>query len=130
MYGAKSAKLRASLAVVRVLSAYVRDQKYEIRGVPVTGSKHFAPGSEVYLHGAFSGDGYERVLVTARHRDTGRFETVMMPVKRFERFRVVYVTHVILLQRMAERPGRPWSSLSEEELEAHAALLNARWPPG
>jgi hypothetical protein len=109
------------------LQANVRDVTYSIKGVEVRGAKHFAPGAEVYPHGAYSGDGYERTYVTGRHKETGQFISILMPTERLENWRAVLIEDPIVLFRMRETGAGYWGRAGREEgAKELAAGMNAR----
>ncbi len=97
----------------------------DARGGIVIGTKHFAPSTEVYCHGAFSGDGYERIYVTGRHKESGHFITIMQPTKRLLDWRVVFIDNPIVLFELREY-DRGWENHGRDVAEALVAEMQRR----
>ncbi|UQA59069.1 hypothetical protein [Polyangium aurulentum] len=114
------------------LRATVNDEPYDSRGTEVIGTKHFAPGSPVYPHRQYSGDGYERTYVTGKDRETGRYASIIYPVWRFRDWEAVLLDVPAVIYRMRGPAG--WTGLpgEQEEAEGIARLMNERvaagWP--
>ncbi|HEY1016402.1 MAG TPA: hypothetical protein VGE07_27075 [Herpetosiphonaceae bacterium] len=97
------------------------------RGGWYAGTKHFAPGAEVFFHYIFSGDGYERAFATGRHRDTGYFVTLMQPTKRFAGWRAAMISDPIVLFELRQY-GRGWGDgapISAQEMAEEMLLREA-----
>lgn len=54
---------------------------------PLSGTKHFSPGTKVYCEEQLWGDGWESVSVVGRHRGNKGFVQVVMPIKQLCNFR-------------------------------------------
>ena len=110
------------------LSAHVRDVTYQIRDVDVHGSKHFAPGSEVFPHQRRSGDGYARAYVTGLHKETNKFVTVVMATFRLEKWQAVLIDNPIVIYSMRSFGIGGWIGEpgDKEEAEQYAKGMNWR----
>ncbi len=87
------------------LAADTWEGTYDLRGRTVHGTRAFAPGETVYFHGVHSGDGFERAYATGRHRDTGRYVTLISPTRRFVRWRRERVTDPVAIYHLAVPAG-------------------------
>jgi len=78
------------------------------------GTKHFAPGTRVYVYPVQWGDGWERLVVVGKKRGTHRYIRKVMPGSMLESFRLkkVYSPTVInwMCGKGTEIPnhGHPW----------------------
>jgi hypothetical protein len=110
------------------LLADVADRTYQIRGTPVRGTRHFAPGTTLYVYPPYSGDGFERTYMVGPHRDTRAYISIIGPTARLERWRVETITHPAMLYEIG-RALVPWderSDVTREMAEATAQAMNER----
>jgi hypothetical protein len=81
--------------------------------------RHFSIGTKVYCLPAQWGDGYEKIVVIGRHRQSRRFVKLVIPSKFVKSLRaqVVYSPSVLLLiQGHRDRPGQScWENAAEIE---------------
>ena len=124
--GMASCQRIAPLVPVWGLAATVVDEAYDLRGVEVVGTKHFAPGSTVYPHRQCSGDGYERTYVTGQDRETGRYASVIYPVWRFRDWKAVLLGVPAVIYRMRGPAGWTGAEGEKEEAEGIARFMNER----
>jgi len=83
---------RLALSPRRLRAAIVRDVAYDSRGRLVRGMSRFAPGTQVYVAGPYSGDGYERTMMIGRDRDTTRYIVLMGATARLKQWHLADVT--------------------------------------
>ena len=110
------------------LSAQVRDVTYQMKGTEVHGSKHFAPGTEVYPHQRRSGDGYARAYVTGLHKEKNKFFTVVMATFRLKNWQAVLLDNPIVIYSMRNFGMHGWIGKAgdKEEAEQYAKGMNWR----
>ena len=108
------------------LKAYIRDYSYQSGSQIIHGSRHFKPGQEVYPHKRFSGDGYERAYVTGRHKDTGKFVSLMMPTIRMENWSAAELRDPIVIFKMRGVSGWSSSKNDKEDARHYARGMNER----
>lgn len=111
------------------------------RGTPVAGSRHWAPGTAIYVHPPSSGDGWARTKMSGRHRQHRRFYVTMAPTRRLVRWRVgrvfhpAWVAQIRSVRGAGQWEGRPNLHKLLVDVDARAAArveaLRARWriPP-
>jgi hypothetical protein len=90
------------------------------------GTKHFSPGAKVYCFPTQWGDGYEKIKVIGRPRNTTRFVFVVIRSAYVTNWRLdkVYSPHVKRL--MLENHGWDDSERSRQAIEEMARALNRR----
>lgn len=108
------------------LKAHIRDYTYQSGAETIHGSKHFKPGQEVYPHKRFSGDGYERAYVTGRHKETGKFVSLMMPTVRMENWSATKLYDPIVIFKMRGVSGWGNGRNEKEEADRYARGMNER----
>lgn len=112
------------------------------------GTKHFSPGTKVYIRHPFWGMGGESVEVVARHRGSKRFVVMTIRTSWLENFRAELAYSPKVLSLLTAKPGEgdthvrgdghsPWddtpaSQTRAEEwatrLDAVARAERSRWP--
>ncbi|HYQ02993.1 MAG TPA: hypothetical protein VER96_30180 [Polyangiaceae bacterium] len=102
----------------------MRDLVFTRRGREQRGTTRFAPGTLVYAHAPYSGDGYQRVFFTGRDRETGRWATSICETRRFDSWHRVAVEDPELLLHLATH-GAYWrqDDLSRDLLPLVGARL-------
>jgi hypothetical protein len=115
--------------VANVVGARLHGEAGELRH----GTKHFTPGTKVYVRDAFWGMGGESVTVVGRARHDKRWITVTLRAEVLENWRATVVYEPAVLERMAddavqgdETTAREWAeSLSRHREAARVRLVQA-----
>jgi hypothetical protein len=97
-----------------------------MKGQTVHGTKHFAPGQTVYVHGVHSGDGFERAYVTGRHRDTQGLCTLITSTARLVRWRAEYLEDPAAVYHLQRPRGYQGSGDRAQWIADTATAMNAR----
>lgn len=87
---------------------FMRDLLTEVDGVEMRGTRLFAPGTLIYVHPPFSGDGWERTYLTGASRLDGRLASVLGPRRRIGRQHRRLVTDPDALALFATRSRGYW----------------------
>ncbi len=92
------------------------------------GAKHFSPGTKVYCMPGNWGDGYENIVVIAKHRKSFKYIEIIMPRKHIENFRMKKVFKPAVLRFMKKHDFRVWddSDKSKEEIQHMLTWLNSK----
>ena len=92
------------------------------------GTKHFSPGTKVYCMPGNWGDGYENIVVIAKHRKSFKYIEIIMPRKHIENFRMKKVFKPAVLRFMKKHDFRVWddSDKSKEEIQHMLTWLNSK----
>lgn len=86
------------------------------------GTKHFSPGTKVYCFPPMWGDGYERIYVIGRPRQSARFIKVIIKSNLVTNWRLQKVFKPHIKQEMIKTNG--WDE-TEESKERALTLLNS-----
>ena len=83
--------------LVANVADYPRDDHFNVIKKQRRGTKHFAPGTRVYVYPVQWGDGWERMVVVGKERGTHRYVRKVVPGAMLEAFRLkkVYSPTVI-----------------------------------
>lgn len=84
---------------------------------PFRGTRHFGPGAKVYCGRSMWGDGYFRIAVLGKHRDGGRFHSVIMNRNLVENFRLEKVYRTGVLNAMKDSRHIWWGNSDEDRDE-------------
>ena len=74
--------------LVANVSEYPRDDYFNIIKKPRRGTKHFAPGTRVYVYPVQWGDGWDRMVVVGKKRGTHRYVRKVLLGAMLEDFRL------------------------------------------
>lgn len=88
------------------------------------GTKHFSPGTKVYCLPVGWGDGYVRIRVIGKHRNTGRNVLMILETKYITSWRMQQVYHPHVLRMMKEKYG--WTSKEQDKATIQEML---EWLP-
>jgi len=88
------------------------------------GTKHFSANTKVYCFPAKWGDGYEKIQVIGRHRQTSRNVCIVMPANLITNWRIQKVYRLYILKVMKSKHG--WTD-SEKDKETILKMLE--WLP-
>ncbi len=86
------------------------------------GTKHFSPGTKVYCFPPMWGDGYEKIYVIGRPRQSSRFIKVIIKRDLVTNWRIQQVFKPHIKQEMIKNNG--WDD-TEESKERALTLLNS-----
>ncbi|MEH1884439.1 hypothetical protein [Nostoc sp.] len=110
----KKQKLK-NMSPVKGIIANIRNQLIETdKGKKVWGCKHFLPNEQVYPHSSFSGDGYERARITGKHRESGKFITIMMPTIRCDNWRIDWIKNPFVIYQFRKEGMWQWAGSLED----------------
>lgn len=91
------------------------------------GTKHYSAGTKVFCLPVQWGDGYEKIVVVARHRGSKKFSKMIVRSDWITNWRakIVYSPEVIRL--LTQDEFRNWAS--EEEVKQHIELIKENYEP-
>lgn len=92
------------------------------------GTKHFSPGTKVYCLPAQWGDGYDQIIVIARHRGSKKFKTMIISSSCVENWRAKVVYNPEVIRRIAKATEESWKRNweSKEEVEIYVKSISDR----
>ena len=86
-----------------------------------SGTRHFSPGTKVWILPAEWGDGWDDALLVGRHRGSRRYVQMVVPLRHLREFRVEGVYSRAVMRELTKpwdsERGRPlqWSSRAEAQ---------------
>lgn len=96
----------------------IAERPYGTSGEMQLGTKHFSPNTKVYCSKPLWGDGYEQIVVLARHRGSRRMVQMVLPAKALTNWRA---KRVYIPKNLPAGYGFAfWSSKEEVERRANA----------
>ncbi|PSK92698.1 hypothetical protein [Taibaiella chishuiensis] len=93
-------------------------------GQPRYGTRHFAPGTKVYCLPHQWGDGYEKIKVIGKHRNSNRSVCLVIPSKYIANWRLQKVYRTYLLELMSHH--HHWTG---RESDKQMILQMLEWLP-
>lgn len=94
------------------------DQKEKKRG-----TKHFSPGTKVYCFPPQWGDGYEKIYVIGRPRQTTQFIKVIIKSRLVTNWRIQKVYSPFIMQAMAKNG---WSGTEESKKQIESMIRSIK----
>jgi hypothetical protein len=91
------------------------------------GTKHFSGGTKVYCLPAQWGDGYDKIKVIGRHRESKQFVTMIISADRVTNWRAKVVYDPEVLRRLAQI-GRNWQTKAAVEAYLESLIQRPREP--
>lgn len=94
------------------------------------GTKHFAPGAKVCAFPVLWGDGYEKIKVVGRHRESHRFVKMVIPSKWLTNWRAQLVYSPFLIAQFQGVWGQKAilfqrkATLPRDHVEEYVKMMN------
>ena len=85
------------------------------------GTKHFSPGTKVYLSCSHWGDGYENINVIGKPRHTRKYIAVVMRREYIENFRMQKIYKPSVISRMKEDKG--WGGFWDDSEKSRLEII-------
>ena len=92
----------------------VNEHKYGEEKDIKKGTKHFSPGTKVYLAPASWGDGYERIHVIGIRKGNRKYIEIVMQTKYIENIRMQKVYKPAIVKRMINSENLWWGDSDDD----------------
>jgi hypothetical protein len=86
-----------------------------------SGTKHFSGGTKVYCLPAKWGDGYDKIIVIARHRGSKQFESMIIRSELVCNWRAKVIYNPEIIRRIEDASVGNWKS--KEQVDAYILSL-------